>query len=319
MEDTRDTGFWEERRVVVSGGAGFLGSSVVKQLKQYGPKEIYVPRSREYDLRDVEAIRELLVDHRPDVVLHLAARVGGIQANQAHPAEFFYDNLMMGVQFLHEAWKGGVEKFVTVGTVCSYPKVIPVPFREEDFWEGYPEETNAPYGLAKKMLLVQSEAYRKQYGFNSIFLIPVNLYGPGDNFDPETSHVIPALIKKCVEARERQENEVVVWGTGAPSREFLYVEDAARGIILGAERHDASHPVNLGTGEEISIRDLAEKIAALVGYRGRIVFDPSKPDGQPRRCLDTRKAEEYFGFKARTPLDQGIRKTIEWYEGHRSS
>jgi len=299
--------------VVVTGGAGFLGSFVVEKLRQRGATEIFVPRSRDYDLRDMEAIRRMLADARPDIVIHLAARVGGIGANRAYPAEFFYDNLMMSVPLFHESWKFGVEKFVALGTVCAYPKFTPVPFKEEDLWNGYPEETNAPYGLAKKMLLVQSQAYRQQYGFNSIFLVPVNLYGPRDNFDLESSHVIPALIRKCVEAKERGDDHIVVWGTGKPTREFLYVEDAAEGILLATERYNESDPVNLGSGMEISIRDLVHLIARLTGFEGEIVWDTSKPDGQPRRSLDTSKAERLFGFKAKIPFEEGLRRTIEWY------
>jgi GDP-L-fucose synthase len=271
------------------------------------------PKSREYDLRDVQQIRRLLGEVRPQVVIHLAARVGGIGANRAHPADFFYDNLLMGTQLLHESWQAGVSKFVAIGTVCSYPKFTPVPFREDDLWNGYPEETNAPYGLAKKMLLVQSQAYRQQYGFNSIFLLPVNLYGPGDNFDLDTSHVIPALVRKCLEAVERGEKEITLWGDGSPTREFLYVEDAAEGILLATEQYDESLPVNLGSGQEISIRDLAGKIARLTGFRGNFVWDPSKPNGQPRRALDTSRAWEKFGFRARVGLEEGLGRTIEWY------
>jgi len=319
-------GFWRDKRVIVTGGAGFLGSFVVEKLRRRGAAEIIVPRSSDYDLRHLDAIRQLLHDvmgplngqrltsKRSNViVIHLAARVGGIGANRAHPAEFFYDNLMMSVPFLHESWRFGVDKFVAIGTVCAYPKYTPVPFREEDLWNGYPEETNAPYGLAKKMLLVQGQAYRQQYGFNSIFLLPVNLYGPGDNFDPESSHVIPALIRKCVEARERGDNYIVVWGTGKATREFLYVEDAAEGILLATERYDGGDPVNLGSGMEISIKELVHLIARLTGFGGKIVWDTSKPDGQPRRCLDTRKAEREFGFKAKTPFEEGLRRTVEWY------
>lgn len=305
--------FWNGKTVVVTGGAGFLGSFVVDKLRERGCREVFVPRSRDYDLTQLEAIKRLLNDARPDVVIHLAARVGGIGANRAHPAEFFYDNLMMGVQLLHESWQAGVKKFVAVGTVCAYPKFTPVPFKEEDFWNGYPEETNAPYGLAKKMLLVQSQAYRRQYGFNAIYLIPVNLYGPGDNFDLETSHVIPALIRKCIEAKERNDKYIEVWGTGTPTREFLYVEDAAEGILLAAERYDRGQPVNLGSGQEISIRDLVQLIAELTGFEGELVWNAAKPDGQPRRRLDTRKAAEYFGFKAQMPLKEGLKRTVDWY------
>jgi GDP-L-fucose synthase len=305
--------FWGRRRVLVTGGAGFLGSCVVEKLRERGCQQIFVPRSRDHDLRQAEVIRRFLKEADPDLVIHLAARVGGIGANRAHPAEFFYDNLMMGVQLLHEAWRAGVEKLIAIGTVCAYPQFTPVPFSEEDFWNGYPEGTNAPYGLAKKMLLVQSQAYRQQYGFNSIYLVPVNLYGPGDNFDLETSHVIPALIRKCIEAKERGDGSIVVWGTGKPTREFLYVEDAAEGILLAAERYNGSQPVNLGSGMEISIQDLVCLIAPLTGFEGEIAWDTSKPNGQSRRCLDTHKAERWFGFKAKTSFQEGLRRTIGWY------
>jgi GDP-L-fucose synthase len=310
-------GFWESQRVLVTGGAGFLGSFVVEKLRDRRCPHIVVPRSREYDLRDLEAARRLLRDGDPTLVLHLAARVGGIGANRAHPAEFFYDNLLMGVQMLHESWRHGVAKFVALGTVCAYPKHVPTPFREQDLWNGYPEETNAPYGLAKKMLLVQSQTYRQQYGFNSIYLIPVNLYGPRDSFDLENSHVIPALIRKAVEAADRGDDELTAWGTGNATREFLYVEDAAEGILLGAERYNESEPVNLGSGEEISIRDLATLITRLVGFRGRLRWDKGKPDGQPRRRLDTSRARERFGFTARVALPAGLQQTIEWYRNAR--
>ena len=309
--------FWRNKHLCVTGGAGFLGSHLVNALREYGASDISVVRSKDYDLRDFAAIQRMLKDISPDVVIHLAARVGGIGANLAHPAEFFYDNLTMGVQLLHESWRAKVGKFVAIGTVCAYPKFTPVPFREEDLWNGYPEETNAPYGLAKKMLLVQSQAYRAQYGFNSIYLLPVNLYGPGDNFELESSHVIPALIRKCVEAKERGENKIVVWGTGRPSREFLYVDDAAQAIVLATERYDDSQPVNLGSGTEITIKDLVHVIARLTGFNGEVVFDPSKPDGQPRRSLDTRKAEKLFGFRAKTLLEEGLTKTIEAYADSR--
>ena len=305
--------FWRDRRVLVTGGAGFLGSHVVERLQALGARQLYVPRRKDYDLRDAAAIRRLLDDSKPQLIIHLAARVGGISANRARPAEFFYDNLIMDVQLMHAAWQRGVEKFVGVGTVCSYPKHAPVPFREEDLWNGYPEETNAPYGLAKKMALVQSQAYRQQYGFNSINLLLVNLYGPRDNFDPDSSHVIAALIRKCLEAKQRNADHIVVWGDGSPTREFLYVEDAAEAILLAAERYNQSEPVNVGSAHEISIRDLAELIVRLTGFSGRIVWDTSQPGGQPRRKLDTRRAREWFGFEARTPFEEGLRRTIEWY------
>ncbi len=308
--------FWKEKNVVVTGGAGFLGSYVVERLKERDPASIFVPRSKDYDLRSREAILDMLRAAKPHLIIHLAGVVGGIGANRERPAEFFYDNLIMGVQLIHEAWAYGVEKFVIIGTVCSYPKFTPVPFKEEDLWDGYPEETNAPYGLAKKMLLVQSQAYRDQYGFNSIFLMPVNLYGPGDNFDPETSHVIPALIRKCVEAREKGEKNIVVWGDGTPTREFLFVDDAAEGILLATEKYNRSDPVNLGSGFEISIRELVNLIARLTGFEGEIVFDTSKPNGQPRRALNTTKAEREFGFRAWTGFEEGLRKTIDWYLQH---
>ncbi len=306
--------FWQGKRVVVTGGAGFLGSFLVERLRQYEPAEVFVPLIERYDLTQLEAIRCMLDDARPDIVIHLAARVGGIGANREHPAEFFYDNLMMSVQLLHESWRAGVQKFTALGTICCYPKFTPVPFREETLWDGYPEETNVPYGLAKKMLLVQSQAYRQQYGFNSIFLMPVNLYGPRDNFDPASSHVIPALIKKCVEARDAGAEHVVVWGDGTPTREFLYVEDAAEGILLATERYNASDPVNLGSAFEISIKALAETIVRLTGFEGRLVWDTSQPNGQPRRKLDTSRAKAYFGFEARTSFEEGLRRTIAWYE-----
>ena len=318
-DDGRAREFWAARRVCVTGGAGFLGSYVVEKLKARGARHIFIPRARDYDLVQREAILRMLQDAQPDIVIHLAANVGGIGANRARPAEFFYDNLMMGVQLIHESWKAGVEKFVAIGTVCSYPKFTPVPFKEEDLWNGYPEETNAPYGLAKKMMLVQSQAYRQQYGFNSIFLIPVNLYGPRDNFDLQTSHVIPALIRKCVEAQERGEGQVAVWGDGTPTREFLYAGDAAEGILLAAERYNASAPVNLGSGQEISIGELAEMIARLTGFEGELVWDTSKPNGQPRRALDTSKALQLFGFKAQMPFEEGLRRTVDWYRQHRQA
>jgi GDP-L-fucose synthase len=306
--------FWKDKRVVVTGGAGFLGRLVVEKLHARGAAEVFVPRSQTYDLRQLDAIRRLLADARPNLIIHLAARVGGIGANRAHPAEFFYDNLMMSIPLLHEAWQAGVEKFVAIGTVCAYPKFTPVPFHEDDLWNGYPEETNAPYGLAKKMLLVQGQTYREQYGFNSIFLLPVNLYGPRDNFDPASSHVIPALIRKCVEAITRGDQQIVAWGDGSPTREFLYVEDAAEGILLATERYDASQPVNLGSAFEISIRDLLETIARLTGFSGQITWDTTKPNGQPRRKLDTSRAKELFGFASQTRFEEGLRRTIEWYQ-----
>ncbi len=304
---------WHNQRVVVTGGAGFLGRHVVAALQRRDPADIFVPLRESYDLCRQEAILDLLHDARPTMVIHLAASVGGIGANRAHPAEFFYDNLMMGAQLLHESWRAGVDKFVAIGTVCAYPKFTPIPFREEDLWNGYPEETNAPYGLAKKMLLVQSQAYRQQYGYNSVFLLPVNLYGPGDSFDLEASHVIPALIRKCLEAAERGDDQIVAWGDGSPTREFLYVEDAAEGIVLAAERLNDSEPVNLGSGFEISIRDLLTTIARHTGFTGRIVWDTSKPNGQPRRALNTDRAFERFGFRATTDFDEGLRQTVAWY------
>jgi GDP-L-fucose synthase len=318
-EKTAQASFWSGKRVCVTGGAGFLGSYVLAKLHARGAQDVYVPKIEDYDLVQPEAIERLLRTARPDLILHLAAHVGGIGANRAHPAEFFYDNLMMGVQLMHEAWKAGVGKFVALGTVCSYPKHTPVPFREADLWNGYPEETNAPYGLAKKMLLVQSQAYRQQYGFNAIFLIPVNLYGPRDNFDLASSHVIPALIRKCLEAVERGDREVAVWGDGTPTREFLYAEDAAEGILLAAEKYDGSEPVNLGAGREIRIKDLAEMIAQLTGFTGRIVWDTSKPNGQPRRAIDVSRAEALFGFRARVSFEEGLQKTIDWYRAQRET
>jgi GDP-L-fucose synthase len=297
----------------VTGGAGFLGTHLIKELRTRGATDIFIPKIEDYDLVDPIAINRMLADSNPDVIIHLAAHVGGIGANREHPAEFFYDNLMMGVQLMHQAYLSGVEKFVAIGTVCAYPKFTPVPFKEDDLWDGYPEETNAPYGLAKKMLLVQSQAYREQYGFNSIFLLPVNLYGPGDNFDPRSSHVIPALIRKCIEARESGSDHIVVWGDGSPTREFIYVKDAARGIALATECYNESLPVNLGSGFEISIKDLAEKIARMTGFEGDLVWDTSKPNGQPRRALDTSRAREKFGFEAQTDFDEGLQQTIDWY------
>ncbi|MBI5598350.1 MAG: GDP-L-fucose synthase [Deltaproteobacteria bacterium] len=309
--------FYKTKRVLATGGAGFLGRSVVERLGKLGCGEIFVPRSADYDLVDVRAVKRLYRDACPDIVLHLAAAVGGIGANRENPGRFFYENLMMGAQMMEEARVFGVEKFVALGTVCAYPKFTPVPFREENLWDGYPEETNAPYGLAKKMLLVQSQAYREQYGFNSIYLLPVNLYGPGDNFDPDSSHVIPALIRKCVEATEKKDPSITVWGTGTATREFLYVDDCAEGIALAAERYNKSDPVNMGAGFEISIKDLATLIARLTGFGGAILWDPSKPDGQPRRRLDTTRAKEEFGFTAKTPFVEGLKRTIKWWRGQR--
>jgi GDP-L-fucose synthase len=328
--DRPESGFWADKQVIVTGGAGFLGSFLVEKLRQRGARQIVVPRIEEYDLTQARAIQRLFEDAeksrrpgesaRPEsktIVIHLAALAGGIGANRARPADFFYLNLMMGVQLMHEAWQRGVDKFVAIGTICAYPKYTPLPFKEEDLWNGYPEETNAPYGLAKKMLLVQAQAYRDQYGFNGIYLLPVNLYGPRDNFNLETSHVIPALIRKCLEAQERGEEQVVVWGDGSPTREFLYVEDAAEGILLAAERYNGREPVNLGSGNEISIRRLVELVAELVGFQGKLVWDTSKPNGQPRRALDTNRAWEYFGFRAQMPFEEGLRRTIEWYRESR--
>ena len=311
------TNFWQEQRVCVTGGAGFLGSFVVEKLRQRGAKEIFVPRIEEYDLVKLTDIQRMLKDAQPSLIIHLAALAGGIGANRARPADFFYINLMMGVQLMHEAYQFGVDKFVAVGTICAYPKITPLPFKEENLWDGYPEETNAPYGLAKKMLLVQAQAYRAQYGFNAIYPLPVNLYGPRDNFNLETSHVIPALIRKCLEAQERGDEQIILWGDGSPTREFLYVEDAAEGLLLAAERYNGSEPFNLGSGQEISIKDLALTIARLTGFTGKIFWDTDKPNGQPRRALDTNRAEQFFGFRAQTPLEEGLRRTIEWYKSSR--
>jgi GDP-L-fucose synthase len=302
---------------MVTGGGGFLGKALVARLETAGATDVFVPRSVDYDLRTVEGITAALSDGRPDIVIHLAAVVGGIGANRENPGRFFYDNAVMGIQLIEHARLAGVAKFVTIGTVCSYPKFAPVPFREEELWDGYPEETNAPYGLAKKMLLVQSQAYREQYGFNATYLIPVNLYGPGDNFDPRTSHVIPALIRKCVEARDAGADHIEVWGTGSASREFIYVDDAAEGIVLGAERYDGADPVNLGTGQEITIRELVAIIVKHSGFAGELRWDTTKPDGQPRRSLDTSRARDRFGFRASTPFEDGLRRTIEAYERSR--
>ena len=301
------------KRICITGGAGFLGTHLVKSLEEHGAHNIFIPKIEDYDLVKGKDIQRMLKDARPDVIIHLAAHVGGIGANLERPAEFFYDNLMMGVQLIHEAWLQGVEKFVAIGTICAYPKFTPVPFREENLWDGYPEYTNAPYGLAKKMLLVQSQAYRQQYGYNAIFLLPVNLYGPGDNFNPASSHVIPALIRKCLEAKERGDNQIIAWGDGSPTREFIYVKDAADGIRLATERYDGAEPVNIGSSFEISIKDLIGKITQMTGFDGEIVWDTNKPNGQPRRKLDTTRAEAYFGFKAKTDFDKGLQQTIDWY------
>jgi GDP-L-fucose synthase len=309
--------FWEGRRVCVTGGAGFLGSFLVEKLRQRGAAEVYVPTIENYNLVEPADIQRMLDDSRPDVIIHLAALAGGIGANRARPAEFFYINLMMGVQLMHEAWRRGVEKFVAIGTICAYPKFTPLPFKEENLWDGYPEETNAPYGLAKKMLLVQAQAYREQYGFNAIYLLPVNLYGPRDNFNLETSHVIPALVRKCIEAEERGDKEVVLWGDGSPTREFLYAGDAADGILSAAERYNGAEPVNIGSGQEISIRNLAELIARLTGFSGKLVWDTTKPNGQPRRALDTSRAAEYFNWRAHVSFEDGLRQTIDWYRANR--
>ncbi len=306
--------FWEDKRVIVTGGAGFLGSYVVEKFKERGCNNIFVPLVEDYDLTKEKNVIKLYQDYPCDIVIHLAAVVGGIGANRENPGKFYYDNLVMGAMLMEYARQYKVGKFVALGTICAYPKFTPVPFKEEDLWNGYPEETNAPYGLAKKMMLVQSQAYRAQYGFNSIFLLPLNLYGPRDNFDPKSSHVIPALIRKFIEATEEGKEEVVCWGTGKPTRGFLYVEDAAEGILLATEKYNKSEPLNLGTDLEISIKDLAELIGRLTGFKGKIIWDRSKPDGQPRRKLDTSRAEREFGFKARMDFKEGLKRAIEWYE-----
>ena len=311
--------FWENKKVMVTGGAGFLGSYIVKALKSKGCNDIFIPKIEDYNLVNIEDVKRAYSDFKADIVIHLAAKVGGIGINKEKPGEFFYDNLMMGVQLMDEAYKSGVSKFVALGTICCYPKFTPVPFKEKNLWDGYPEETNAPYGLAKKMLLVQSQSYRDQYGFNSIFLMPVNLYGPGDNFDLSSSHVIPALIKKCLDANESNRDDITVWGRGTPTREFLYVEDAAEGILLACEKYNKSEPVNLGSGFEISIKDLAKLISELTDFKGKVIWDKTKPDGQPRRRLDTKKAEKEFGFRAKTDFKEGLKKTIDWYKSARSS
>jgi len=309
--------FWDDRRILLTGGGGFLGGFIAAELQQRNPAAIFTPRATELDLRDAAAVRDYLGEHRPNLVIHAAAVVGGIGANRSHPGQFFYDNAVMGLHLIEESRRAGVEKFVCLGTICAYPKHTPIPFREEELWNGYPEETNAPYGLAKKMLLVQLQAYRQEYGFNGIFLLPVNLYGPRDNFDLETSHVIPAMIRKFIEARERGEQQVVLWGDGSPTREFLYVEDAAKAVVIAAERYDSAEPVNLGRGEEIAIRDLARLIAERTGFRGEIVWDATKPNGQPRRMLDVSRAEREFGFRATTSFEAGMARTIAWYDSVR--
>jgi GDP-L-fucose synthase len=310
--------FWDSRRVLLTGGGGFLGGFIRARLERERPAAILTPRATELDLRDGAAIRAYLAANRPNLIIHAAAVVGGIGANRMHPGRFFYENAIMGIQIIEEARLAGVEKFVQLGTICAYPKFAPVPFSEDDLWNGYPEETNAPYGIAKKALLVQLQAYRQEYGFNGVFLLPVNLYGPRDNFDLETSHVIPAMIRKFIEAGERSEEEVVLWGDGSPTREFLFVRDAAEGIVLASEKYDREQPVNLGRGEEIRIADLASKIARMTGYRGRIAWDAEKPNGQPRRLLDVTRAEREFGFVAPTSFDEGLRETIDWYVNERA-
>jgi GDP-L-fucose synthase len=306
-------GFWTDKRVVVTGGAGFLGSFICERLRAMGAREVFVPKIEDYDLTDVVAVRKVYADARPDIVLHLAAEVGGIGANQANPGRYFYSNMAMGLHLIEEGRKAGLKKFVQVGTVCAYPKFTPVPFKETDLWNGYPEETNAPYGTAKKALLVMLQGYRQQYGFNGIYLLPVNLYGPRDNFNPSTSHVIPALIRKCVEAKRGGADHITCWGTGNASREFLFVKDCAAGLLLAAENYDGAEPVNLGSGREITIKELTILIARLTGFGGRIEWDTSKPDGQPRRCLNVTRARELFGFQAQTPFEEGLKATIEWY------
>jgi len=308
-----------DKKIAVTGGSGFFGRYVVKKLAEAGCADVFIVRSKEYNLVDNDAVKAFYADVKPEVVIHLAGRVGGIGANQANPGKFFYDNLMMGVQLIEQGRLSGIEKFVAIGTICAYPKFTPVPFKEENLWDGYPEETNAPYGLAKKMLLVQAQAYREQYSLNAIYLLPVNLYGPGDNFDPASSHVIPAQIKKFVDAIERKEPEVIIWGTGNPTREFLYVEDAAEAVVLATEKYNKGDPVNIGSSFEISIRDLANLIARLTGFKGRITFDTSKPDGQPKRRLDTSKAAAEFGFTAKTGFEGGLKRTIDWYLANRNN
>ncbi|MEI8132530.1 MAG: GDP-L-fucose synthase [Leptolinea sp.] len=311
--------FWNNKKVCVTGGAGFLGSFIIEKLKERGAKEIFIPTIEEYDLVNGDDVRRMLDISKPDMVIHLAAQVGGIGANLEHPAEFIYSNAMMGFQLIHESWKRGIEKFVCLGTICAYPKFTPVPFKEENLWDGYPEETNAPYGLAKKLLLVQSQAYRQQYGFNCIYLLPVNLYGPRDNFRLDSSHVIPALIRKCVEAQDSGADSIEVWGDGSPTREFLYVEDAAEGILMASESFNGPEPVNLGSGKEIAIKELVNLIAKLSGFSGKIVWDASKPNGQPRRGLDTTRAWETFGFRSQMSFEDGLRKTIDWFRTNKSA
>lgn len=312
--------FWNGQRVVVTGGAGFLGQAVAAELRRRGCRHIFIPRKQNYDLRDLGAIKKLLKDTNPNIIMHLAAVVGGIGANRERPGTFFYDNLIMGVQLMEQARLYGVEKFVAIGTICAYPKYTKVPFKEDDLWKGYPEETNAPYGLAKKMLLVQSQAYRQQYGFNSIFLLPVNLYGPGDNFIPQhTSHVIPAVIKKCCDAMKNGDKAMTVWGTGKPTREFLYVDDAAKAIVMAAEKYNKSDPVNIGSSSEISIKKLVGLIVAMTGFKGKVVWDTSQPDGQPKRRLDVERAQREFGFRAEISLEQGLERTIRWYKKQKYS
>lgn len=305
--------FWQNKRLLVSGGAGFLGSFVVEKLKERGCKDIFVPRSKDFNLVEMNAVKRVFMDSKPDIVIHLAARVGGIGANRDNPGKFFYDNLMMGVQMIEVGRQVGIEKFVAIGTICAYPKFSSVPFKEEDLWNGYPEETNAPYGLAKNMLLIQAQAYRQQYGLNAIYLLPVNLYGPRDNFDPESSHVIPALIRRCIEAIRNGSDQIIVWGTGKATREFLYVDDCAEAIILATENYNKPDPINIGAGFEITIEDLVKLIAKLTNFKGKIIWDTTRPDGQPRRMLDCTKAEKEFGFKAKTNFENGLKKTIAWY------
>ena len=306
--------FWTNKNITVTGGRGFLGSYIVETLKSKDCKNIFVANRPEYDLTNIFDIKKMFAEQKPDIIIHLAASVGGIGANRKNPGRFFYENAIMGIQLMHEAYLQKIEKFIALGTICAYPKYTPIPFKEEDIWNGYPEETNAPYGLAKKMMLVQSQAYREQYDFNSIYLLPVNLYGPNDNFDPNSSHVIPALIKKCVDAVNKEESEIIVWGTGNPSREFLYVKDAVEGILLATENYNSSNPVNIGAGFEITIKELVSLIIRLTGYKGKVIWDSSKPDGQPRRMLDTSKAKKEFGFKAKTSFEIGLKETINWYK-----